>query len=243
MLDELQGQVFYARSAVLHRQRRDDRLCRLPAPVRRAAEEPGDRCPRARRWRRCRRCKVCSEIRSASSRPADRSRRLPRWRQTISPASTADRQQRRPAAPGQQGQGRQVAISEASELVRVRVKAAPGAEAPAGRRRVQGRAACRRLWPRPCRPGSWKSSGIEVAEHRGQADPGLLRSGAGRARRASSTGSRPLSRSPSRVRAASFGRPRRSMLVAPGLPEPLARGSGLPLRRLSRMAKDSEPSR
>ena len=45
------------------------------------------------------------------------------------------------------------------------------------------------------------------------------------------------------VRMASFLPARRNMVVAPALPEPLIRGSGLPVRRLSKMAKDSEPSR
>lgn len=61
--------------------------------------------------------------------------------------------------------------------------------------------------------------------------------------RATSTGSRPLPTSPSRVRMASFFPATRSMLVAPGLPEPLARGSWVPNQRLSRTAKEREPSR
>ncbi len=55
MLGEPQGPGVLCAPAFLHRQRRDDRLCRLPAAARRPARRAGDpACRRAGRWRRCR---------------------------------------------------------------------------------------------------------------------------------------------------------------------------------------------
>ena len=64
--------------------------------------------------------------------------------------------------------------------------------------------------------------------------------------RASSTGSRPFSQSPASVIAAAFfalAPPVRSTLVAPGLREPCARGSGSASARQVMTALDTEPNK
>lgn len=57
------------------------------------------------------------------------------------------------------------------------------------------------------------------------------------------TGKIPLSKSPNSVKLAKRYPAIRTILVAPGLPDPNKRGSILPVSLLSRMANDREPSK
>ena len=61
--------------------------------------------------------------------------------------------------------------------------------------------------------------------------------------RTSSTGTRPLQASSSRVTSAAGLLPERSTLVAPGFLLPKVRGSDSPMTRLTITAKASEPTR
>ena len=58
---------------------------------------------------------------------------------------------------------------------------------------------------------------------------------------AMATGSRPFTKSPARVMAAGFLPPRRSTLVAPGLPDPSLRGSGNPSALQTKIAAETDP--
>jgi len=90
----------------------------------------------------------------------------------------------------------------------------------------------------------WLNRTVEeqMAEDGAHANPGLLLQGkAGKA--GDQYGQQALAHVAQQRQHGELLAGRRSMLVAPALPEPPIRGSGFPVRRLSKMAKDSEPSR